>query len=207
MDDHPSNKLAPEKRRRLFQIACGEFAQKGFNQASLNHIISQMKMSKSSFYHYFSNKSDLFRQAMLYALAPIRDIATTIEFTAKSADEIWDEIADTLMKVLPVVQASPLIITAGRMFYRSREDAEGQALTDAFLGEFSIWITQLLQLGQKLGAFRDDLPEKLLIDLVLAMGMAMDSWMLDNWDDLDDAQKMQFSQAGFDLLKRMLAPA
>lgn len=206
MDDHPSNKLAPEKRQQLFTIASGEFAQKGFNQASLNRIIAQMGMSKSSFYHYFSNKSDLFRQTMLYATAPVRDIALTIEFSAKSADEIWEEIANTLMKVLPVIQASPLIITAGRMFYRSREDMQGQALTDELLGEVSAWITQLLHLGQTLGAFRKDLPESLLIDLLLSMSMAMDKWILENWDALDDAKRMQFSLTGFDLLKRMLSP-
>ena len=93
------------------------------------------------------------------------------------------------------------------MFYRSREDPEGQVLTDDFLGEFSTWISGLLRLGQALGAFRDDLPESLLIDLILSMGMAMDRWMLEHWDDLDDAQRMRFSQAGFDLLRRVLAPA
>ncbi len=207
MQDHPSTRLPDDKRRRLFELACGEFAAKGFSQASLNHIIAQMKMSKSSFYHYFSGKSDLFRQAMLHAMAPIREIAVTVEFSAKSAEEIWQEIADAFARALPVVQASPLIITAGRMFYRSREDPEGQVLTDDFLGEFSAWISGLLRLGQALGAFRDDLPESLLIDLILSMGMAMDRWMLEHWDDLDDSQRMRFSQAGFDLLRRVLAPA
>ncbi len=206
MNDHPSARLPADKRHRLFATASGEFAAKGFTRASLNRIISRVKMSKSSFYHYFSSKSDLFRQTMIYAMAPVHDIAITIEFRSGTADEIWQEIADAFARALPVVQDSPLIITAGRMFYRSREDAEGQALTDDFLDQFSTWISGLLKQGQALGAFRDDLPESLLIDLILSMGMAMDRWMLEHWDDLDDAQRMRFSQAGFDLLRRVLAP-
>ncbi|HGG06102.1 MAG TPA: TetR/AcrR family transcriptional regulator, partial [Aliiroseovarius sp.] len=79
MHDHPSNKLPADKRERLFQISSGEFAANGFSQASLNRIISQAGMSKSSFHHYFSNKADLFEQTFHAVLGPIFGLQQEID--------------------------------------------------------------------------------------------------------------------------------
>ena len=206
MNDHPSSRLPADKRHRLFQIASGEFAANGFTQASLNRIISQMGMSKSSFYHYFSNKSDLFKQTFLYGAAPVFDLNHQLEVEAPNAEDVWPSIEKLAMQVVPIVHASPMVITAGRMFYRSREDADGKALTEELLAQFTNWTSRQLQHGQKLGVFRNDLPESLLIDLILSMGMSMDQWIITHWDELSDTDKLQLTTAGFDLLKRLLSP-
>lgn len=77
MSEHPSHKLPNDKRIRLFQVSSGEFVSFGFKQASLNRIISEVGMSKSSFYHYFANKEDLFRQTLEYVLKPVLDLHET----------------------------------------------------------------------------------------------------------------------------------
>ncbi len=206
MHAHPSDKLPDAKRARLFQVARGEFAARGFSQASLNRIISQVGMSKSSFYHYFANKSDLFRQSFLDALAPILRLADSLEIDAGRAADVWPAITRMAMQVMPIVHASPEIVMAGRMFYRSREDAAGTAVTEPFLTGFSGWLSRQLAAGQALGAFRRDLPESLLIDLLMAMGMSMDRWMLAHWEQMDEARRLHLTDAGFDLLRRLLAP-
>ncbi len=206
MNDHPSSRLPADKRHRLFEIASDEFAANGFTQASLNRIISKMGMSKSSFYHYFSNKSDLFEQTFLYGAAPIFDLNHQLEIEASTAEDVWPAIEKLGMQVVPIVAASPMVITVGRMFYRSREDADGKALTEELLARFTDWILRQLRHGQKLGVFRNDLPESLLIDLIMSMGMSMDQWMISHWDELSDEDKLRLSTAGFDLLKRLLSP-
>jgi len=74
------------------------------------------------------------------------------------------------------------------------------------MGEFTAWLTALLYRGQELKAFRDDLPEKLLIELLMSMGLAVDRWMLDHWDDFSMEERIQTSQKTFDLFTRILAP-
>ena len=44
----------------LLQEAMTEFADKGFDSASLNQIIKRSGISKGSFYHHFNNKEELF---------------------------------------------------------------------------------------------------------------------------------------------------
>ena len=54
------DKLDDERKKRLFESAAEEFADKGYDGASLNRILKQSGMGKSSLYYYFDDKADLF---------------------------------------------------------------------------------------------------------------------------------------------------
>ncbi len=49
-----------EKKNELLQAALIEFAKNGYEQASINRILSRAKMSKGAFYYHFLNKESLF---------------------------------------------------------------------------------------------------------------------------------------------------
>ena len=198
--------MAPEKRERLFQAARDEFAARGFSHASLNRIIGAVGMSKSSFYHYFQDKADLFRQTFSDAMSPVVALQRTIDIDTLSAPSLWPTLIEALTLGMQIARDKPEIITAGRMFYKSREDPEGAALTAEFLGVSSAWMSRLIKRGQEVGVFRDDLPDDLLIELLMSMGMTMDSWMVSRWDDLDAAEQTKLGLAGFDIARKILAP-
>ncbi len=52
--------LPEEKRTRIQTIALDEFAEYGFEAASINRIVAVAGIAKGSFYQYFENKTDLF---------------------------------------------------------------------------------------------------------------------------------------------------
>ncbi|HFQ15164.1 MAG TPA: TetR/AcrR family transcriptional regulator, partial [Rhodobacteraceae bacterium] len=191
MSDHRSLKLPADKRAHLFRVASNEFAAHGFARASLNRIIGEVGMSKSSFYHYFDNKSDLFRQTFSDAVAPIMKLPQTIDIDALTSETLWPTVTSAMAQGMQIAQDRPEIITAGRMFYKSREDPEGAALTGEYLGAISAWTLQLIRRGQAVGVFRDDLPDDLIIDMLMAMGMTMDRWILLQWESFDVARRMQ----------------
>jgi len=60
-------KLAPEKREHLLDVAAREFAIHGFANASNNCILEQAQMSKGATYYYFEDKVDLFCTVVRYA--------------------------------------------------------------------------------------------------------------------------------------------
>ncbi|MCP5039180.1 MAG: TetR/AcrR family transcriptional regulator [Rhodobacteraceae bacterium] len=206
MIEHPSHKLPTDKRAALFQISSGEFAANGFKQASLNRIISELGMSKSSFYHYFANKQDLFRQTLEYVLKPVLDLHQSVDIKALTTDTLWPSIMQIVGEATRMVNSSPEMVMAGRMFYRCYDDPGGHELTQEILGEFTTWTTKLIQHGQVLGVFRSDLPDTFLIEILMAMGMSMDRWIVKNWDELDEQGRMDISQAGFSLFVRLLEP-
>ncbi len=47
-------------RRKILETAAVEFAARGFDGTSLNHLIEDLGISKGSFYYYFDDKVDLF---------------------------------------------------------------------------------------------------------------------------------------------------
>jgi AcrR family transcriptional regulator len=52
--------LPEEKRQTIIDVAVEEFAENGFEAASINRIVANSGISKGSFYQYFADKLDLF---------------------------------------------------------------------------------------------------------------------------------------------------
>ncbi len=163
-------------------------------------------MSKSSFYHYFANKEDLFRQTLEYVLKPVLDLHETIDLETLTAENLWPTIMGMAEGATALVNSSPDMIMAGRMFYRCYDDPGGHYLAEEILGEFSNWATNFLKKGQDLGVFRTDLPVSLLIDMLMAVGMSMERWMLKNWESISEEERLDVSQSGFGLFVTLLEP-
>ncbi len=204
MSDHPCVKMKPEKRSALFAAATREFTEHGFEQASLNRIISEVGMSKSSFYHYFASKRELFEQIMVHAFAPLSAIAARFNPQTLSANSFWPELMNKLETASEIAQDAPEIISAGHMFYRNLDDADG--LCTKMMELPLALITGLLEHGQKLGVIRKDLPLPLLISSVMALGMAIDRWGLENFEKLDSAELSRLNEKLLDMFMRILAP-
>lgn len=56
--------LAEEKRQTIINAAVEEFADYGFESASINRIVANSGISKGSFYQYFDDKMDVFHHLM-----------------------------------------------------------------------------------------------------------------------------------------------
>lgn len=206
MANHPSQKLSEAKRAQLFRLAGAEFAEQGFARASLNRIIAAMGMSKSSFYHYFENKSDLFRQTLAHALGPLIDPLQSFDPSALTAETYWPFLEAMGREQTRIVSRSPEIAAVGKMFYRSLDTPQERELTSDLLEVVSGWITAMIRRGQELGLVRTDLPETLLFDALMGLGMAIDRWMVTNWEMLSTERRVALSEMTFDLFRRMMVP-
>lgn len=58
--------LPDEKRSTVQEAALHEFAEHGFEGASINRIVDRAGIAKGSFYQYFDDKADLFEQILDY---------------------------------------------------------------------------------------------------------------------------------------------
>jgi AcrR family transcriptional regulator len=56
--------LPDEKRRIIVDTAVAEFAEYGFEAASINRIVANSGIAKGSFYQYFTDKMDVFKHLM-----------------------------------------------------------------------------------------------------------------------------------------------
>jgi len=204
MQPHPSLKMKPERREKLFAAATREFTEYGFEQASLNRIIAEVGMSKSSFYHYFANKTELFEQIMQHALAPLAQIAEAFQPETMTAETFWPLILSTSQGSSALFVNQPEIFDVGRMFHRNLNEPNG--ICKAMMAAPLALVTRILEHGKVIGTIRDDLPTSLLIEAVMGMGMAIDRWAIEHITHYSVAEFEAFNEKMVGMFVKVLAP-
>src|SRR5712691_71890 len=86
-------KMPGEKRERLLTIAAQEFATHGFEAASLNRILEEARIGKSSAYYYFEDKADLFCTAVNYCLDRLQFAPDREAIASLTTQTYWTSVA------------------------------------------------------------------------------------------------------------------
>ncbi len=204
--------MPAERRKRLFAIARQEFARHGFSRASLNRILAEAGMSKSSFYHFFDDKSALFLACLEDVLGEMIEVVTSLRPETLTAETFWTEARTITERIAAMLLHHPDLADTGRMFYRSLADSA----SCPFIGDEAAnpaarimqavreWLATMIRRGQALGVVRTDLDASLLTELVLATGMAVDNWALARWEDLAASDKERLPAVVLDLVMRLI---
>jgi AcrR family transcriptional regulator len=200
------DRMPQERRRLLVSTAAEEFASAGFENASLNRIIRACGLSKSSFYHVIDSKQELFDVV-------VRDlgagVVAAIDIPAPEAfagDRFWPTVGRVLDDFTLAAQRDQSFAALGRMFYLSdAPDVATSAVTKS-LASIQDWLRDVLLVGRRSGAVRDDLPANLQYRMAFAILRALDQWGVDNMDALQPDELEAIMQAQFGTIRRVLAP-
>jgi TetR/AcrR family transcriptional regulator len=71
--------LPADKQERVLAAALAEFADQGYQAASLNRLVAQAGIAKGSLYQYFPNKEGIFRHIFQFALQQVRRTLMTVK--------------------------------------------------------------------------------------------------------------------------------
>ncbi len=71
--------LPPDKQERVLDAALTEFADQGYQAASLNRLVAQAGIAKGSLYQYFPNKEGIFRHIFQFSLGQVQRTLTTVK--------------------------------------------------------------------------------------------------------------------------------
>jgi AcrR family transcriptional regulator len=168
--------LEPARRQALLAIAAEEFAEHGYEAASYNRIIERSGLSKGAIYYYFDDKEDLYatvlRDAMQRLVLDAGDMGS-----ATDAASFWKEYEAWYVRSLHLFQDEPNGVGLARSLVKalSRGNATGALLELRQLSRS--WVEGFLVHGQSLGAIRNDLPQDLLVPLVIALEEGIDLWL------------------------------
>ncbi len=162
------------KRESILEAALREFSRNNFENASVNKIIKDANTSKGNFYHYFSNKEELY-------IVLLKDAwRKKVEFM-NDADE--NDIFSFLQKqVLAGIQFSkenPEYYQLSRRFAKEKNtDIYNRVLTEITWESNDIRLGSFTEMKYDRSTISDEFPEEFVDDFILFV-----------WDNINELIK------------------
>jgi AcrR family transcriptional regulator len=196
--------LEPEKQEAILQAAGEEFAEKGFRAASINRIIKNSGMSKGSVYYYFEDKADLFATTLERSIQRLMDEIGWFSLEVLGPDEFWDALLELTHRSVDWAQRNDWWMKLGKAFHRLQEEPGAEVAAGRVMEVGKGWWKSMIDRGQVLGVIRTDLPQDLLVEIVMGADQGGDRWMMEQWEKLTKEEIKGIVDARVDLLRDML---
>lgn len=179
--------VPPDKQSAILDAAAAEIVAHGLSGASINRVIAAAGMSKSSFYHYFEGKDDLYAAVtqralddLLAAMAPGALPATAPDYWA-----MWEAMYRAFLQRQ---LSDPVLAALNWSAIQARADGTAHPALELLAGQMRQWLEALILQGQTLGAVRTDLPQGLLMDASFGMLEGGDRWFAATWSEMTEAR-------------------
>ncbi|WP_417563079.1 TetR/AcrR family transcriptional regulator [Microbacterium sp.] len=172
------HRLPAEQQEALLDAALQEFAAHGYGRASLNRIIAAARVSKGAMYYYFDGKEDLYATILRRQVERLFQDGPLPVPTASDVNAFWETLEEHYLRLMQLLVATPLTAAllrdwltgaASPALREAKADVEQTTLP---------WLRKTVDVGQRIGAIRTDLPADFLIAVALGMGQAMDTWLI-----------------------------
>jgi AcrR family transcriptional regulator len=198
-------RLAEDKRSELLAIGAREFAEKGFEAASLNEILAAAGLGKSSYYYYFEDKEDLYATCVLDSISRMVKEVPPFEVETLTAKNFWSAIEGYFHSIVSVTARNPthMALFRGMPSLRRRLAPRFEAIAD----ELTTPIATLIRKGQELGCVRTDLPAETLLHVGMAADNALDDALLGGRTAVSQADLRAHAGVVIDMWKRIAVPA
>ena len=196
--------LDPDKREAILRAAGEEFAEKGFESASINRIIRNSGMSKGSVYYYFEDKADLFATTLEHSIQRIMEEIGWFSLEVLRPDEFWDAILELTHRTVDWARRNDWWIRLGKALHRLQQEAGASAAGGRLATVGKGWWESIVERGQILGVIRTDLPRDLLVEIIMGADQGGDRWMMEHWEEFSEEDVKRIVDARVDLLRDML---
>lgn len=195
--------LPKEKREKIMEIAGREFADHGYDGASVSHILEQAGISKGAAYYYFENKADLFRAVVKHHIDKLME---SVSFTQFISEFSWAGMRRMMQQSSETVADTHRVVHLLQHAWEvSKETRDNEHIAKQF-SRVDEWIRILITKGQESGAIRSDLPHDLLVQLYVGFHEAVSRWWIPNRGDLDWAGEKEIGMKLVEILQRLLQP-
>ena len=110
-------RLDEDKRSRILETSAREFANRGFDGASLNRILSEAGISKGAAYYYFDDKADLFATVVNHYWTRIRDEGD-LRLDTLDRESFWPRVREFHARALAQAYEQPWMLPLFRNLLR-----------------------------------------------------------------------------------------
>ncbi|WP_230470234.1 TetR/AcrR family transcriptional regulator [Lujinxingia vulgaris] len=198
--------LDGERQEEILEAAGEEFAERGYESASVNQIIRRAKISKGSLYYYFEDKADLFATVFTKASERFLSRVGGFDVEALTEETFWSEIERMGRLGLEALRRDSWYVR----LVRSLKQGGPGGLSEKAAAKIQAWgerhTERVLERGQQLGLVREDVPMAWLVTMTMALGEASDRWMLEHIDTMEERDVEAFLTRALDAYRRLWSP-
>jgi AcrR family transcriptional regulator len=142
-----------ETRERLFRAALELFAQKGFNETTVEDITEAADVGKGTFFNYFPSKDHIL---LAFGEMQLAKLESAIEEARRTGEPMPSFLRSLGVRMTQEPARNPSIVRALLQAYLSTT-AVREGMIDLQKRVHALH-TQIIQLGQERGEIRNDLP-------------------------------------------------
>jgi AcrR family transcriptional regulator len=200
------SKLSFERRVAILEAAGREFAVHGYDGASLNHILARAGLSKGAAYYYFDDKADLFTTVVQHCFYDDLVAHAGLDVDRLDAASFWPKVSEVYRQGALHLHENPWMPGVARAVWRLSGEARGQRTLAQLFTLARAWAASLLRKGQQLGVVRTDLPDDLLVALVLGIDEAAEQWLVEHLPALPAAEVEALTMRLLKTARRLIEP-
>jgi AcrR family transcriptional regulator len=160
--------LPPEKRDSIVRAAVAEFAEQGYQRASLNSIVKRLGISKGSLYQYFDNKEALFLHVFDHFIQQVkRQVRTSV--AGNGRDDFFAAARQVLLAGIAFIDNHPEYFQVYLKVLFERDVPRREELM-ARVRLFSLeYFGPLAERAMEEGGLRSDIPAPKVVFILDAM--------------------------------------
>ncbi len=198
-------RLRPERQAQLLGTAAEAFAEGGYDGTSFNKLLERLGFSKSQAYYYFADKADLFATACASCYERFYEQVGKLPLP-DTAGAFWQYVLEVNRVGFRFYDENPmaarLALAAATSALRDELLRAGVRRARSTEQRYRDW----LELGQRLGAVRTDLPNDLLLPLCVQTTTSLDVWFCGRAGRATASEIEALSRSATDLFRRLLHP-
>lgn len=149
----PKVRNAALTRERMLEVATREFAERGYDGASLEAIVMACEISKNLIYHYFESKEGLFIAVMERAYGAMRERQTSIKMTGDSIHDMRELVKKTVQHFIEQPDFHQLLSTEN--LHKASHIRKSRVIAPMF-NPLRAALSEILDQGKNQGLFRQD---------------------------------------------------
>ncbi len=160
--------LPPAKQEKILEAALAEFADKGYQPASVNVMVSASGIAKGSLYQYFKDKKSLFLYVFQVGIGLVRRTLMRVK-DETSQENFFDRMEQSLLAGVDFIHRHPKIYRIYLKILFDQHVPERDSLLAAVRQFAADYLSSLVRQGMARGEIRPDIPLPSLIFMLDAL--------------------------------------
>lgn len=139
--------MSVQTRERIIKAAAKEFAEKGFYNTQISHIVESAGVARGTFYIYFKSKEEVFEEILKKVVEDLKERIKPVDISRDPVEQVKENVKRVIDYALENRELAKIIL------FRSCEPNYAKII-DCFFEDVVNLISRSLEEGIKLGILK-----------------------------------------------------